>query len=165
MNDINTLSSKKQENLARPRKISHKRKDVHILIRLFFLASSFFVLCLITFYIYTTQFSSKDTSSQILKDLSHLVVLPAEEPSLFRVGDTKELSKANSFFKDAKEEDILLIFTGSKKIILYRPGEKKIVTMGPLKEDALPVTSREVYSTPLGTASTSSTQTLPETQN
>lgn len=84
-------------------------------------------------YYYTQNMSSnpaKKELDQTLKSLSKLMVLPEDElPTLATVTDPEKL-KDQPFFANAKAGDKILIYTNSKKIILYSPTLNKIVEVG-----------------------------------
>jgi len=77
---------------------------------------------------------NKDTSQveldNLLKEVGKLMTLPTDEkPTIATVSDAEKV-KSQSFFKLAQNGDKVLIFANSKKAILYRPSEKKIVEVG-----------------------------------
>jgi hypothetical protein len=72
---------------------------------------------------------------EILAELSKLMVLPAGDPVLFKVNDEETMKKQQAFFKDTKNEDVLLVFQESSKAIIYRPSTKMIVNVGPINFD------------------------------
>lgn len=57
------------------------------------------------------------------------ISLPDEKPTVASVADLDKLS-GQSFFENAKEGDKVLIYTNSKKVILYRPEEGRVVEVG-----------------------------------
>jgi hypothetical protein len=79
------------------------------------------------------HFSSKpDDTSSVLEEVGKQVGLPTgETPTIATVTDTAPL-KGQEFFKDAEVGDKVLIFSKSKKAILYRPSTKKIIVVGPV---------------------------------
>lgn len=70
------------------------------------------------------------------KEISKSYTLPTgDKATLADVKSADDLRKdeANKeFFKDAKDGDILLIYTNSKLGVLYRPTTKKIIKAGPV---------------------------------
>lgn len=52
--------------------------------------------------------------------------LPNEKPTIATVEDVNKL-KGQSFFKDARNGDKVLMYTQSKKAYLYRPSEDKVI--------------------------------------
>ena len=80
---------------------------------------------------YFTQKSGGDTT-QVLMEVGKLTELPqGETPTIATVTDVKPL-QSQEFFKDAQIEDKLLLFTKSKRAILYRPSTNKIIVVAPL---------------------------------
>lgn len=68
---------------------------------------------------------------QVVAKVGRLAVLPTdEEPALFTVVDKDKQQQA--FFSAAQNGDKVLIYTGIRKAILYRPSIDKIVEMAPL---------------------------------
>lgn len=76
----------------------------------------------------TTQDAMKqDEIKRLVAEVSKVARLPENEtPSIATITDVSKL-KDQSFFKDAKNGDILLVFNQSGKAILYDPKDKKIV--------------------------------------
>ncbi len=76
--------------------------------------------------------AAKTDAQQLVTEVGKLIVLPAgETPTVATVTDASRL-QANPFFANAKKGDRVLIYTKAKKAILYRPGEHKIVDVGPI---------------------------------
>lgn len=73
--------------------------------------------------------TAKKELAQILDDLGEIMILPEETPTLATVTDPEKL-KDQPFFANAKAGDKILIYTTSKKIILYSPTLNKIVEVG-----------------------------------
>ena len=48
--------------------------------------------------------------AKILAQLGKLMVLPAGDPVLFKVNDEETMKKQQAFFKDTKNDDVLLVF-------------------------------------------------------
>lgn len=58
------------------------------------------------------------------------ISLPTDEkPTVVKVSDLDNLS-GQTFFKDARDDDKVLIYTNAKKVILYRPAENRVVEVG-----------------------------------
>lgn len=81
----------------------------------------------------------------LVADVGKLLALPTDEkPTVATITDVEKL-KEQVFFKNAMNNDKVLIYTKAKKAILYRPSEKKIVEVGavninqqPRVEDGVP---------------------------
>lgn len=68
--------------------------------------------------------------AKVVGMVEKLIELPKDEsPTLATVSDKSKLA-TQSFFKNAQNGDKLLIFVKSKKVILYRPSEDKIIEVG-----------------------------------
>jgi len=66
----------------------------------------------------------------LLTELAHFMVLPSDEqPALATVSDVEKV-RTQSFFKAAKNGDKVLLYGKSKKAILYRPSERKVIEVG-----------------------------------
>jgi len=70
---------------------------------------------------------------ELVTQLSKVIILPKEKPSLALVTDITQL-KDQKFFQNAQNGDKLLIFINAKKAIIYRPATKQIVDIGPIVE-------------------------------
>ncbi len=75
--------------------------------------------------------SAQEEAKKLIEELGKLISLPDEEPTVATVADVEKL-KEQSFFKNAKNGDKVVIFTNAKKAILYDPNEKKIIEVAPL---------------------------------
>ena len=73
--------------------------------------------------------------NRIVKLVGKLIALPGDEtPTLATVLD-KEKLKDQPFFANAKNGDVILIYTKAKKAIVYREKEDKIINVGPISID------------------------------
>ncbi len=70
-------------------------------------------------------------TNKIKNKVALLMVLPSEEPTLATVSNAKKL-KDQPFFKNAENGDKVLIYTNSRKAILYRPSINKIIEVAPI---------------------------------
>lgn len=71
-------------------------------------------------------------SALLIEKVGRLIVLPeGEEPTVATVSDPEKL-KSQPFFANAKQGYKVLIYTNSKKAILYDPVLDKIVEVAPL---------------------------------
>jgi hypothetical protein len=62
----------------------------------------------------------------LVKKISMHMALPSEKPTIATVENTKKLTN-QTFFKNARNGDKVLMYTQNKKAILYRPSEDKII--------------------------------------
>lgn len=75
---------------------------------------------------------AQEELSEIVEKVGRLIVLPeGETPTLATVSDPEKL-RDQTFFARAKTGDKVLIFTNSKKAILYDPIANKIVEVAPV---------------------------------
>ncbi len=75
---------------------------------------------------------SKATSARIIKDVSKIYLLPAEEdPTVALVQDKNKLGN-QEFFKKAKNGDYLLIYQKKKVALIYREETHQLVNVGPV---------------------------------
>ena len=76
-------------------------------------------------------------NSALVEAVGKLMLLPDEKPTIATVTDPEKLSD-QTFFANAKTGDKVLVFSVSKKAILYDPVLNKIIEVGPVKvtEDA-----------------------------
>lgn len=79
----------------------------------------------------------------LVDKVGKLIVLPEnEQPTIATVTDLEKL-KNQSFFAHAKIGDKVLIFSASKKAILYRPLDNKIIEVAPLNIDDVQTTTKK----------------------
>jgi hypothetical protein len=73
-----------------------------------------------------------DRQRELITEVSSKIMLPADEkPTVAIVSDINRL-KDQQFFAGGQNGDVVLIYMNSKKAILYRPGDKKIVEVAPV---------------------------------
>jgi hypothetical protein len=73
---------------------------------------------------------SLDTLPDILNAVGRLMILPeGEEPTFATVSDPSQLAK-QQFFQKAEVGDKVLMYTKSKRAILYSPKKNKIIEVG-----------------------------------
>lgn len=76
----------------------------------------------------------EEKNSSIVKDVSKLMVLPAETPQIVYVQDADKLKEQQQFFKNAMNGDALLVYKDTA--VLYSPSKNKIVNVGPIIRDS-----------------------------
>ncbi len=81
--------------------------------------------------------ASEDTARRIRDQVAKIMILPEEEPLVSAVSNAEEL-KAQPFFRSVENEDQVLVFTNTAKIVVYRPSSNQIVNAGPIVDDTLP---------------------------
>jgi hypothetical protein len=76
--------------------------------------------------------SSNTQTKELIAEVGKLMVLPAnEQPTVATVSDIKKLAD-QPFFAHAQNGDKVLIYTQSKKAILYRESINKIIEVAPV---------------------------------
>lgn len=122
-----------------PRK---KRLQVHHWLMLTFLVVA--LIAIVAGAYYYTQYNSLNTilknpnvavekqTKQLTDQVGKLILLPTDEqPTIATVTDASKL-KDQSFFKNAKNGDKVLIYVKAKKAILYDPAKNVIVDVAPV---------------------------------
>ena len=75
---------------------------------------------------------AREKTEAIISRVSKLMMLPeGEEPTVATVSDPDKL-KDQPFFKNAKKNDRVLIYTKAQKAILYDPVANKIIEIAPI---------------------------------
>ena len=78
------------------------------------------------------QATAQKEVQSLLAQVSKLIILPQNEtPTVATVSDPEKL-KGQAFFINAQQGDKVLIYSTSKKAILYRPSAKKIIEVAPI---------------------------------
>ncbi|MCL4353927.1 LytR C-terminal domain-containing protein [Patescibacteria group bacterium] len=71
--------------------------------------------------------ASKAETQELLTKVGNLIVLPSgETPTVATVSDKKKLAN-QAFFKNAENDDKVLIYSQAQKAILYRPSINKLI--------------------------------------
>ena len=82
------------------------------------------------------QAAFQDETATLVAAVGKLMLLPeGETPTIATVSDLERL-KGQPFFANAKNGDKVLIYSNSKKAILYDPVNKKIIEVAPLNTGA-----------------------------
>jgi hypothetical protein len=79
------------------------------------------------------QTMSEDEANTLVVEVGKLIQLPKEEPTIADVTDVTKL-QSQAFFAHARNGDKVLIFAHTKKLILYRPSERKIIEVSSVRE-------------------------------
>lgn len=78
--------------------------------------------------------AAENDAKQTTANVGKLIVLPNEKPAIAIVNDEAKLKK-QSFFKDAKNGDKVLMYKNARKAILYRPSENKVIEVAFMRDD------------------------------
>jgi prepilin signal peptidase PulO-like enzyme (type II secretory pathway) len=74
--------------------------------------------------------SAQSELTTLISKVGKLIVLPSDElPTVTTVSDAAKLN-SQPFFKNAKNNDKLLVYSNSKWAVLYRPSENRIIEVG-----------------------------------
>lgn len=86
---------------------------------------------------------AEEEKQAVLSQLKKLMILPEGDPVLFKVSNEEVMRKQQAFFKDTKNDDVLLVFQESGKAIIFRASENVIVNAGPVNFDQNTASSTE----------------------
>lgn len=104
-------------------------------ILVFFVVLILVLSVLVVKFVFFNDKGFKSEVSVLVEKVGEHMFLPKNEiPSLATVTEPEKL-QAQSFFADAKKGDKVLIYSKSKKAILYDPVADKIVTIAPILLD------------------------------
>ncbi len=74
----------------------------------------------------------REEEEAFVAEVGRSISLPNDEkPTIATVSDITKLEQ-QPFFKNGREGDKVLMYTNAKKVILYRPAEKRVVEVGTL---------------------------------
>lgn len=86
--------------------------------------------------------SSASSTNDLIGEISRLITLPAnEQPTIATVADPDKL-KGQAFFSQAEVGDKVLIYPQAHQAILYRPSERKLISVGPFFANAATSSTR-----------------------
>jgi len=69
----------------------------------------------------------------LVQKVSALILLPVgDTPIVATVSDAASLKSQQSFYQNASNGDVLMIYTQAQRAILYRPSVNKIINVGPI---------------------------------
>ncbi|MDO8335492.1 MAG: hypothetical protein Q7T74_01765 [Candidatus Saccharibacteria bacterium] len=107
---------------------------------------------------------AKAVAQSLVEIVGKIYQLPNETPTIATITEKGELPP-DPFYEKAIEGDKILIFADSRKIIMYRPSENKVIDVGTLepKTEATPVPEVAGSSTS-STGSAQQTLSLPQPQ-
>ena len=95
----------------------------------------------------------REETQKLLEIVGKIIELPdSEEPTVATVTDSEKL-KAQQFFINSQNGDKVIIYSGTKKAILYRPSTGKIIDVAPISIGSSSATPNATPSTYKATAS------------
>lgn len=71
------------------------------------------------------QRNTANSNQDMLSTISQVIELPAETPQVAIVSDVSLLNQP--FFENARNGDYVIVYQQSQKVLLYRPGTKKVI--------------------------------------
>lgn len=90
-----------------------------------------------------TTITQEEETKKLLGLVGKLMDLPKDEsPTITTVSDSDK-EKSESYFANAKNGDKIIAYTKSKRIILYRPSENKIMDVGFISNSQTPPASEQ----------------------
>lgn len=79
---------------------------------------------------------AQETSKLLVEKINKLYALPGdEEPTVAKIKDKSKLGD-QEFFKNAENDDYILIYTNGKLALIYREKENKLINVGPISIDS-----------------------------
>jgi len=131
-NEVVIESVKKEEPVKITTRRSYKKIFIFIFLLVIVASGIFFARNKINF---SNLFSpSSNTPTETVGEVGKLISLPQnEEPTIMTVTDLTPLA-GQAFFAEAKVGDKVLLYSVSKRAILYRPSEKRIITTATLNQ-------------------------------
>ena len=130
-----------------------RQKRVRRIVTLFFGLSIFFFITTVYFGYETYRLTKAGavnmkvkqgiptTPVEIINAVSRHMMLPDSSPQIATVQDAKKLSTSQTFFKNAENGDVVIVF--DTMIIVYRPALDIIVAVGDITGNQLSGTSSE----------------------
>ena len=102
----------------------------------------FFVLvALVVVFVFFVKKEDKNSGEESLspqeverltQELSRFMVVPSEEPLVFKISDSDYLKGEQKFFENSSNDDVLFVFPETQKAVLYNPKTEKIINAGPV---------------------------------
>ena len=89
------------------------------------------VIVSVAAYILYFQPTSELTNQQVIDRVQSLSDVPNSEiPTIATIEDAESLAIQDGFYSDAENGDIILVYSQSKRAILYRPDDNTIIKNG-----------------------------------
>lgn len=78
------------------------------------------------------ELASEEEKKALLKTVGALIEMPNEAPNIITVQNKDDLVN-QPFFKGVENGDKIIVFSGAKQAIVFRPSSGKIVKVGPVE--------------------------------
>lgn len=83
-----------------------------------------------------TELEQNTQADIFLEKVDKLIMLPSgEAPSVAVIEDAASAKSAQPFLEDAQNGDVLIVYSQNQFALLYRPGDDKLVAVGPVLSD------------------------------
>jgi len=129
--DLTTKVTEKAENIKneKPKKDTRRPKLTKKVI--IAAVTAVIVIVSVAAYILYFQPTSELTNQQVIDRVQSLSDVPNSEiPTIATVEDAESLAIQDGFYSDAENGDIILVYSQSKRAILYRPDDNTIIKNG-----------------------------------
>ena len=118
--------------------VGPSRSKKRILSKLLFLTLVVILLATsVVLYLKYQEASKKadaaQADQQLIEHVAQMVIVPTEQPSVATVLDKSKLTN-KELAERAENDDKLILYAKSKKVILYRPSQQKIVDILTIQE-------------------------------
>jgi hypothetical protein len=114
--------------IAASKKLKPRRRKSIIILSGLLVVAVCASLLLFVKYKHAASDSPVSKQQQLTKQLSQVIEMPAGQPVISTVLDKSKLTNP-ALQQRAHNGDVLFIFPQSKRLILYRPADKKVVDM------------------------------------
>lgn len=105
-----------------------KRRILIAVLLILFIAMTCVSLLLFIKYRHETSSNPASQQQQLTRELSQVAEVPSEQPAISTVLNSSKLTNP-ILAKHAHNGDKLFIYPNSKRLILYRPSDRKVVDM------------------------------------
>jgi hypothetical protein len=97
---------------------------------------------------YNALVKKRETEVAVVKSQ---VSLPTNEQPIFATVSNAKSLPSNDFFKNALNDDRILMYPKNKKVFLYRPSTKQVIAQAPLDYQMDQIASQSAAPSPAGT--------------
>ncbi len=100
-----------------------------------------------------------EQAQSILKKVGNLMLLPNGVPKIAVINNVESIKKQQPFLENAKDGDVLIIYTNASEVIVYRPSVNRLIAVGPLNSNRKVVEKQNTKKTDLSHTNTLDTIT------